>query len=415
VDSPDCATRTVSTPNLFAGMPQLSVEALVEQVLVRNPSLSQMTAAWQAASARYPQVTSLDDPMLAVTLGPASFGSNTVEPAYRLEISQKYAFPGKLRLRGDSARAEAHAAGNDVEDMHLQLIESARHAFFDYFLAARAREVNEESLRLLGDFKKNAETRYAKGQGAQQDILQADVEIGRQRERAFLLQRMHKVAVARINTLLDLPPDRPLPPPPPEIAVRETLPDSAHLRETALAQRPDLKALVNRLAADELSLALAHKDYYPDFEPFVMYDRFMGNTSDTRDLAPMAGVKLNLPVRLSRRDGAVAEAQAKIAQRRAELTRLTDQVNFEVQQAYEQVHESEKVVRLYAAEVLPAARSNVKTAQAEYVTGKIPFLSLIEAQRNLVGLQDRYFEATADYFRRRATLERAIAGPLPPA
>src|SRR5262245_46790951 len=48
----------------FTGMSELSLQALVQEVLARNPSLAQMVAAWQAASARYPQVTSLEDPML---------------------------------------------------------------------------------------------------------------------------------------------------------------------------------------------------------------------------------------------------------------------------------------------------------------------------------------------------------------
>jgi hypothetical protein len=39
-------------------------------------------------------------------------------------------------------------------------------------------------------------------------------------------------------------------------------------------------------------------------------------------------------------------------------------------------------------------------------------LSLIEAQRNLILLRDRRYEAIADYFRRRATLERVIGGSL---
>ena len=39
-------------------------------------------------------------------------------------------------------------------------------------------------------------------------------------------------------------------------------------------------------------------------------------------------------------------------------------------------------------------------------------LSLIEAERNFVNLKDRYYETMADYFRRRATLERAIGGVL---
>jgi outer membrane protein, heavy metal efflux system len=85
-----------------------------------------------------------------------------------------------------------------------------------------------------------------------------------------------------------------------------------------------------------------------------------------------------------------------------------------VEEAYQQVQESEKAVRLYAETILPAARENVKAAQTAYVTGKIPFLSLVEAQRNLVGLRDRHYEALADSFRRRATLERVTGEPLGP-
>src|SRR5262249_34359383 len=38
-------------PASFAGLPELSAEAVVEQVLARNPSLAQMVAVWQAAQA----------------------------------------------------------------------------------------------------------------------------------------------------------------------------------------------------------------------------------------------------------------------------------------------------------------------------------------------------------------------------
>ncbi len=395
------------------GRLELSLEEVVEQVLARNPSLAQMVAAWQAASARFPQVRSLDDPLFTAVVAPASFGSNSVAAGYRLEVSQKFLFPGKLRLRGQTALAEASAAGNDVEDTRVQLIEAAKLAFFEYYLVDRAIEVNQESLRLLKEFRQSAEARFKTGQVSQQDILQADVEIGKQRERGVMLDRIRKVAIARINTLMNLPPDSSLSPPPRQLDVTPDLPSVESLRAYALAQRPDLKALEDRITADQTSLALAYREYYPDVEAAAGYDSIMGN-GPARDLAPQIGLRVNIPLRLGRRDAAVAEAQAKIAQRRAELVGRANQVNFQVQEAYEQLLESERILDLYKKSILPAAEANVKAAQSAYVAAKIPFLSLIEAQRNLVGLRDRNYEATADYFRRLATLERVIGGPLPP-
>ncbi len=389
----------------------LSVEDLVADVLARNPNLSQMVAAWQAASARYPQVRSLDDPMVSTMFAPSSFGSNTVDSGYRIELSQKIPFPGKLKLRGQGALAEAGAAQNDVEDMRVQLTESAKLAFYEYYLVERAIVVNDEGLRLLGEFKQSAESRYKTGLVPQQDVLQAEVEIGRQRERAVTLERMRKVAVARINTLRSLPPDEALPKPPQDLKVIPGLPPAASLRELALSQRPDLRAIQDRIAVEESAFKLVLREYYPDVEVTAAYDTIMGN-GPMRDLAPQVGLRMNLPVRFAKRNGAVQEAQAKIAQRHAEYASRVNQVQFQVQEAYEQLLESERVLVLYEKTILPAARENVKAAQSAYVTGKTPFLSLVEAQRNLVNLRDRHYEAIADYFRRLATLERVIGGPI---
>ena len=200
----------------FAGANELSANVLVEQVVARNPTLTQMTAAAAAAAARYPQAISLEDPMFGATISPRLFGSHESEDGYRVELSQKYPWPGKLCLRGKNAAAEARAAGHDIDDTRLQLIESARNAFADYYLAERGLVVSQESLRLLNEFHRNAETLFTTGKVPQQDLLQAEVEIGKQRQRQLTLERMRQVP-ARINTLLHLLPDGPLPPPPTDI------------------------------------------------------------------------------------------------------------------------------------------------------------------------------------------------------
>jgi outer membrane protein TolC len=393
---------------LLGGLKELSALALVAEVLARSPSLAEMVAAWQAASARYPQVTALDDPMFGVQLAPGAFFARSVNDGYRFEVSQRIPWCGKLELRGENAQAQASAAGHEVEEMRLQLVESARRAFYDYYLVDRALAVNRENLRLLREFRKNAESRAETGKAPLQDVYQADVEIGRARERQVSLERLRPVAVARINTLMHLPPDSPLPPPPGKMEEAPALPEVAGLLNRALEVRPDLRAVRDRIAAERASLGLAHKEFYPDVEVMAAYDSIW----QEKPLRPQVGVRINLPVRLERRYAAVAEAEARVGQRLAELGRLSDQASFQVYQAYEQVRESEQVVRLYEKTILPAAQQNVKAAQPAYVTGSIPFLSLLEAQRNVVGLRDRYYEALADYFRRRATLERVVGGPL---
>ena len=390
---------------------ELTFEAVVRIVLERNPSLDQMRAVAEAAAARYPQVTSLDDPALSFNTAPGSAFSSNADYAARIELSQKFLYPGKRRLKGQIANAEAAAATRDIDDTRLSLVAAAKSAIADYYLAEKGNEVAQENLKLLREFRQNAESRYKTGVGSQQDVLQADVELARLEERLVALRRARLVAVARINTLMHASPDAPLPPPA-EIRSESALPDAANLRTLATQSRPDLKAATDRLMADEAGLALAQKEYNPDVEVLTAYDGFWQGDSG-RPLQWQIGARVNLPVRYARRNGAVAEAQAKVAQRRAELVRLTDRVNFEVQEAFEQVREAEDVVRLYETKILPAAEANVKEAQVGYVNGKVPFLNLIEAQRNRVGLRDRYYETVAETVRRRAALERAVGKSMP--
>ncbi len=410
---PRFAPEAASSSESLAANGALSLQALVAEVVARNPTLAQMTATWNAAQARYPQVTSLDDPFFGSIVAPAGLGTTgDASNGYRFEMSQRLPWRGKLALRGQNARASALAAANDVDAVRLQLIESTKIAFYDYYLVARAIEVNEENLSLLQKFKENAEARYKFGaddkKAPQQDILQADVEIGRQRKRSLTLERLRLVAVARINTLLNRDPDVELATPPLRLEIGDELPDAPQLRAVALNRRPDLSALSNRIRAEEAALALAYKEYYPDFDVMAAYDAFWTEPG----LRPQVALRMNLPVRLARRRAAVWEAKSKIAERRAELDRQVNQMNYEINQAHAQVNENKQASRLYERTVIPAAELNVKAAQAAYQTAKIPFLSLIEAERAIIALKDEYYEYVAEYYRQLATLERAAGGSL---
>lgn len=389
----------------ISDLKELSVDALVEQVVARNPSITQMTAAWQAASARVPQVTSLDDPLLGTTLAPAALGSSPA--GYRIEAFQRLPFPGKLSLRGEVASAEASAASRDVEGVRQQLIEAARDAFYEYYFIGRSTEVNEEVLASLRMSRSNAESLFTTGKVKQQDMLVLDVELGRRKNRTILLERQKAVAIARINALLHQSPETPLPPPPKTLKIEGELPDPRKLQEQALTQRLDLQAINDRILGAQAAVQLANKEYYPDFDLMAAYD----NMWDDSKMRPQVGVRINLPMRFAKREGAVAEAHARLMELQAQLSRQQDQAAFEVQQAYEQWRESHRSVQLFEAELLPAAKLSVKAAQAGYVPGDVPLLVLLEAQRNLTDLQEQYYQATTEFFRRRTVLQRTLTGP----
>ena len=64
------------------------------------------------------------------------------------------------------------------------------------------------------------------------------------------------------------------------------------------------------------------------------------------------------------------------------------------------------------AGVLLRAEANVESASAGYVATKVDFLRLVEAQRQLIDLQEKHQDAVAEYHRRRAELERVVGTPI---
>jgi outer membrane protein TolC len=219
---------------------------------------------------------------------------------------------------------------------------------------------------------------------------------------------MQRIAVARINTLLRMPPDSTLPRPPERLDIIGPLPPAEVLREVALAQRPALAAQTARLSAARSAVDLACKERYPDLEVVARYDTFW----QEEPLRSAVGVNVNPPIRKIRRRAAVSEAMSRVAERQAELQERIDEIQYDVQAAYARVVESRDTVMLYEATILPSAQSSVESARSSYVTGELDFLRLIEAQRQLTQVEEQSFEARADYFRRLAELERLVAVPL---
>ena len=240
---------------------------------------------------------------------------------------------------------------------------------------------------------------------AEQEAMSAQAFHVGEASAAFQAAHARFVEVAaRINTLLHRAADHPLPPPPAELAIPDSLPSAEDLQRAAIRSRPDLYALHARIRAEEAAVALACRDYYPDVNLVARYDGFM-----PEEMRAQVGVDINLPIRHARRSAAVREASQRVVQRRAEYQARLDQVRYEVQAACARVEQGRKVVELYEQKILPAAERSLESALANYTSGKLDFLRLLDTERQLNNQRETYFQAIAEYHRRLAELDR-VAG-----
>jgi outer membrane protein TolC len=387
--------------------PVLERAALVRAVWDRNPDVAAAQAAWRAAAARPAQVGAWDDPMLAYRLAPASAFASDARFGQAVEIRQRIPFPGKLDLAAEAARAEADMTRGEVEAVRLRLALAASRLFGEAYATARAIAITDAHAALLRELKAAALAQYEAGRAPQQDALMADVELGMLERRRLDLAADQAAVTVELNGLLHQAPDAPLPPAPPTLALpAEPALDAAALAAAAAARRPELTSARAGVTGAQAQVQAAAREFAPDFEVMGAYDGMW----DMPAHRWMVGVGVNLPFfHLGRRRAAVDEAEARLQQTRREVARNEIQVKVDVEQTMLRLHQAYEAVRLYDERLLPVAKQQVESARIGFVSAGTPFVSVIEAERSLRGLELDAEMARADVVRRWAELESAVA------
>ncbi len=385
---------------------QLDEKQLIQAVLASNPSIEAMQSAWQAAESRVVQATALDDPMLSYSFAPSTIDQNELDFGQKLMLSQKFPWPGKRALRGDSARLEANASQENILLLRLQLIESSAKYFADWYSIHEAVRINQVNQNLWQEFHAIAEVKYGTGQASQQDVLRAEVEQARLEHQAIILNRKKQNILARINTLLSRKPDAPIPPPASLPEIRE-LPDVVQLRKTALETHPVLKALIARNQASDARLKLAEREYYPDFNVNAGYNS-LWNQDEKRFTI---GIGINIPLLQGKRDAKVSEQRARSQQSSFQIADKQAEIAGEVQRSYNSVEESRHVLKLYENKLLDLAEENLQAAKTDYQSGAGGFLDLVSAEKNLIQTQLSHVKAQRDYHQQLASLSKHVGDP----
>lgn len=391
----------------FPGAATLARDVLVAEVLRRNPGLAAARLAWRGALARVPQARALEDPTLGYAVGPASFGSSAVDDAHRVELRQAFPFPGKRALRGEVALAGAEATAHEFAASQLRLTTLASLLYDDYYLAARALEVNDHHAELLEELHAVATARYEAGEASAQAPLRAEFERAELEREHESLASDALLVRAQLNALLHRLPEAPLPPPPATLVPADS---GAFDRETSLADRPELRAADARVRAAEAAVGLARREFLPDFALTAGYDGFW----EVSELRPMLGVELNVPLQLGRRRAALEEAHAELERARREREGLVDELRLAIASAEQRVAEASRVLALYRDRLLPAASDQLEAARAAFESGQESFLAVLAAEEDLREVELGEHRALAALDRQQALLVGATGAPMQP-
>lgn len=377
---------------------------LVEQVLAVNPSLESTRQAWGAMVAKFPQVTSWDDPMFSYSMAPGTINSKTVPYGYQMDLSQKFPFPGKLHLRGQIALAQAQSANEDYEDVKVQLAAETSQLFDDYYLIERALETNAALISLQKEMTQSADAEYSASLLTAESPLQALQELGQLEYDRIALTQDRKVIIAKINALLHRDPSTPLPHPPhtlEAVFVRETV---EALQMKALQNRPDLRAVRAQIQGARYAHSLAKREYFPDFELMGSYNTMW----PTPAMFTMIGAKLNLPFQLDRRKGAVDEAKAILNSISFKHKQVVDLAFYEVTSALKRISQAQSYREILQKKIVLYSFDEVQVIGAGLESGQKSLLQLLETEKQYKKLELEVHVALAELFRQLALLDKAV-------
>jgi outer membrane protein TolC len=378
--------------------------SLIQEALAHNPDLRAAEEAAKAARARPDQARALPDPMVSLSYTNDGWSPSLGEMEMTnlgVMWSQDLPFPGKRGLRGRVASLEADQADQQLERVRLSLDAAVRRAYYGLLQARDLLDLAREQGEIWRQIEGVARARYTVGQGAQQDVLRVQVEVTRIGQLEAEQVALAEARLAELNRLLGRPVDATLETPS-RLALRPLEEAASEVLAEMTAVSPELKSARLAVERERAALALARKDFLPDFSVQAGYMNRGG-----LDAMWQAGVGVTLPLARKRRSSAVtaAEATVRAAERRVEAVAL--QLRYRTQERLAQIKAAERIAELYEKGIVPQDRMSVEAAVASYQAGKVPFVAVLEALSTLYADRTAHLAVLAGHERLRASLEEA--------
>ncbi len=399
-----------------AGPPDL--EGLIDTALANNTGLKVLEHRLAAFEARVPRAGALEDPMLRLDLKNVPTGSldfdSTPMSGKQASVSQRFPLPGVLRARQRAAEYAAGAAREVLSDRKVSIVNLVKQEYFALAFYDRAIEVTEKNRSLLEDLIRIAQKKYEVGSGLQQDVLKAHVSLSALRDRLIRLESGRLLAMARLNRVLDRPPQtsvnapRRVKPSPFEHSVQE-------LQRHALAHRPLLKEIEQAISGWAATEQVARRSGWPDLTFHLGYLQREATGSDPVKGSDFLsfGVGLNLPVFNGRkRDSRVAEAQAHVRMGRARKKDARREIEFLVERICLEIEQHWKEAELYRTAILPQAQQSLESAMASYQVDRVDFLTLLNNQVSLFDFEIEYYRHVIQREKKLAELESVVGKRL---
>jgi outer membrane protein, heavy metal efflux system len=418
-DSP-ASQATDDGPEFYAPDPVLA--GYVRAALEANPGVQESLARHRASLERVALATALPDPMVSFTQAVRAIETRVGPQLDTVVLSQAFPWFGTLDLRGKVAVQEAAAAYQTYRMRQRDVVAQVKKAFYNVAYVDAALGIAREEQALLGHYEELAEARYASGQGLQHAVIKMQVEITKVVNRLDMLGQQRETLAARLNTLMNRPPDQPLPTVAASALPSDVPLDLARLDATGDAASPEIRAADALIGRGEWGVTLAQKSVWPNLTVGAGFVN-VGHRTDAAGLLqppPDNGknaftltVGMTLPIRRDKNHADVQRAAHELSAARLHRADAHNEMAFAVRDQVVRLQTLREQLRLVGDVLLPQTDEALRSTETAYETGQVGVVELLDSERSRLDVRLIQARNIADYLVALTDLERAIGAPFP--
>lgn len=382
----------------------VNLDSLVNEALLNNPEIKASANRYLAFTKRPSQEGTLPNPIIGGRIKNVSFDEITLGDDPRSDVQvfliQAIPFPGKLSLKEKVAIENAESQKWMTDAVTKKIVAELKSAYFEWFFVNKSIEITAKNKELLSKFAKIAEVKYQVGNGIQQDVLKAQVEVSTFIEKLQLLDEKKQTIEYRIKKLLNRSLNSDLGSPQ-NVTKSEFVLTLDEISKITQEQAPLIQSSSEIVDSREESLNLAKKQYLPDFIFGATYFNRSGGSGDFDDIWEIS-LGMQVPLYFWRKERfGVEEANFSLLEAKENYDVMEDNLLFQVKDSFITAKTSEKLMELYSGGIIPQSSLSLESAISGYQVGDIDFLTLLS---NLITL----FNFELEYYNQLTTYQKAL-------
>jgi outer membrane protein, heavy metal efflux system len=391
------------------GPVKITLDDAIQMALQHNHALAaartmiQQNEASEITANLRPNPTLTLDAQFLPIFNPNKFSADYIDNIAQFDAGVSYLFErGKKRQhRLQAAKDTTAVTRSTVADNERTLAFNVASQFVSVQLAESTLALAEEDLKSFQNTVDISEARYKAGDISEGDFLKIKIQV---------LQFHSDVAQAELSKVQALVGLR-------QFLGYESVPEDfdvagdfdyspvtvklEDLQAKALQNRPDFRAAQQGITAAQSQFELQKAIGKVDVTGTANYD----HVSDT-NAASFFG-SFQIPI-FNRNQGEIARTRYAITQAQELERAASDQVLSDVLDAYEGVHENDRVVSLYRAGYLDAAKQSRDISEYAYKRGAASLLDYLDAERSYRATELAYRQSLAAYLTAVEQLREAV-------